>query len=117
MLLEVVLALSIFIVAVVGLLSCLKAGLDADYEQQRLTNMRLNLQTILDESLAIPPKEGTREYAPDAFKLSYRRDIQPTRVKLANGQDLKGVFRISVVARDTERDQKVIGEVWTYASH
>jgi len=116
MLLEVVLALSIFIVAVVGLLSCLKAGLDADYEQQRFTNTRLNLQSLLDESLAVAPREGTKEYAPDAFQVSYRREIKLAKVKLEDGKTLNDIFRVSVVALDTQRDKKIIGELWTYAS-
>ena len=116
MLLEVVLALSIFIVAVVGLLSCLKAGLDADYEQQRFTNTRQNLQSLLDESLATEPREGTKDFSPDAFNVSYRREIKPARVRLDDGKNLDDIFRVSVVAMDTQRDKKIIGELWTYAS-
>jgi hypothetical protein len=115
MLLEVVLALSIFIVAVVGLLRCLHAGLDADYEQQRLTNMRLNLQSLLDESLASPPREEKIEIPEDVFHVRYRRVTAPTRVKAA-GKDLADIYKISVVAMDGKRDGKVIGELWTYAS-
>lgn len=116
MLLEVVLALSIFVVAVVGLLRCLSAALDANYEQQRLTNMRLNLQSLLDESLAAPPREETTEVPADIFHVRYRRQIKPTQVLLTGGKELKDIFKISVVAMDTKKDNKVIGELWTYAS-
>lgn len=116
MLLEVVLALSIFIVAVVGLLRCLHAALDADFEQQRLTNMRLNLQSLLDAALAIPPAPGKTELPADAFHLKYRREITPAEVRLSNGKKLPDMFKISVVAMDTRRDNKVIGQLWTYAS-
>lgn len=116
MLLEVVLALSIFIVAVVGLIQCLNAGLDADYEQQRLTNMRLNLQTLFDEALAQPPKEEKKEVPADIFHVRYRRQCQPVRLQLRNGKDLKDVFKVTVVAMDTARNDKVIGELWTYVS-
>ena len=116
MLLEVVLALSIFVVAVVGLLRCLSAGLDADFEQKRLTTMRLNLQSLLDEALAQAPREQSIKYPADAFSVSYRREIKSARVKLGNGKELENIFRISVVALDTTRENKVIGELWTYAS-
>lgn len=116
MLLEVVLALSIFIVAVVGLLRCLNAGLDADYQQQRLTNMRLNLQTLFDEALALPPTEGKKEVPADVFHVRYRRQCQPIRLQLRNGRELKNVFKVSVVALDTTKSDKVIGELWTYVA-
>ena len=116
MLLEVVLALSIFVVAVVGLLRCLNAGLGADHEQQRLTTMRLNLQSLLDEALALPPKEQSTKTPEDAFFVSYRREIKSARVRLANGNDLQNIFKVSVVAMDTKRDNKVIGELWTYVA-
>lgn len=116
MLLEAVLALSIFLVAVVGLLRCLSAGLTADYEQQRLTTMRLNLQSLLDESLALQPREETTEVPENVFHVRYRRQVSPAKVRLTNGRDLQGIFKISVVAMDTKKDNKVIGELWTYAS-
>lgn len=115
MLLEVVLALSIFVVAVVGLLRCLSAGLDADYEQQRLTTMRLNLQSLLDEALAAAPTPQTTDVPEDAFSVRYRREIKPERVKLAGGRELKDIFKITVVAMDTKKDDRIIGELWTYA--
>ena len=116
MLLEVVLALTIFIVAVVGLLRCLNAALAADFEQQRLTNMRLNLQSLLDQAMATPPSAGKAELAEDVFHLKYRREITPAEVRLSNGKKLPGVFKITVVAMDTQKDNKIIGQLWTYAS-
>lgn len=116
MLLEVVLALSIFVVAVVGLLRCLKAGLDANFEQERLTNMRLNLQSLLDESLVMKPAEGVKEFPADAFSVRYRRQIKAARVQLKDGKHLPGIFQISVTALDTQQDDRIIGELWTYAS-
>lgn len=117
MLLEVVLALSIFIVAVVGLLRCLNAGLDADFEQQRLTNMRLNLQNLLAEAQALPPAPEKTDFPEDVFHVKYRREIAPARVRLSDGKSLENIFKISVVAMDTQQDNKVIGQLWTYASH
>ncbi len=116
MLLEVVLALSIFIIAVVGLLRCLNAGISADYLQQRETNVRLNLQSLLDESLAKPPVDEKTDFPEDKFHISYRREIKPVQVKLNNGKDLKDIFLITTVAMDTQKDNKIIGELWTYAS-
>ncbi len=116
MLLEVVLALAIFIVAVVGLIKSLNAGLDADYEQQRLTTMRLNLQSLLDESLAGPPAEATTEVPADVFHVSYRREIRPVEVRVSGGRKLENLFRITVTAHDTLRDNRVIGTLWTYVS-
>jgi len=116
LLLETVLALSIFVVAVVGLLSCLNAGQDADYEQRRLTNMRLNLQSRLDEAMAMRPEKGSKDFDEDAYHLWYRREIEPVRVRLRNGKELKNLFKVSVFAFDTQRDNRRIGELWTYAS-
>lgn len=116
MLLEVVLALSIFIVAVVGLLKCLSAGLDADYLQQRNTNTRLNLQSLLDEALASPPTPEVTKFPADVFHVSYQRKIQPEEVRMPDGKELQNIFKISVVAMDTKKDNRVIAELWTYAS-
>ncbi len=116
MLLEVILALSIFIIAVVGLVKVLNAGLSADYEQQRLTNMRLNLQSLLDEALAQPPAEATTEVPADLFHVSYRREIRPQEVKLPSGITLRQLFKITVTAHDTRRNNRVIGTLWTYAA-
>ncbi len=116
MLLEVVLALSIFIVAVVGLVKVLNAGLSADYEQQRLTTMRLNLQSLLDEALASPPVEGETEMPEDVFHVSYRREIRPAELRISGGKQLHHLFKITVTAHDALRDHRVIGTLWTYAS-
>lgn len=116
MLLEVVLALSIFIVAVVGFVKALNIGLDADYEQQRLTTMRLNLESLLDETLALPPVEAQTEYPPDAFHVSYRREILREEPHISGGRKLRGIFKVTVTAHDTRRDNRVIGTLWTYVS-
>lgn len=116
MLLEVVLALSIFVVAVVGLLRCLSAGLDANYRQKRQTVMRLNMQSLLDESLAARPLEGVTKFSADSYNTSYQREITPEEVRLPDGKALRNIFKISVTAMDTKNDNKVIGELWTYAS-
>jgi hypothetical protein len=116
MLLEVVLALSIFIVAVVGLLQCLNAALGADRRQQITTSTRQNLQSLLDEALAGPLKSEKTEVPEDVFHVRYRREIKEERVKAPNGKELPGIVKISVVAMDTQREDKVIGELWTYAS-
>lgn len=116
MLLEVVLALSIFIVAVVGLIKSLNAGLSADYEQQRLTTMRLNLQSLLDEALAQPPAKASVELPADIFHISYHREVLPVEVKLSSGKKLENLYRITVTAHDTQRDNRVIGTLWSYVS-
>ena len=116
MLLEVVLALSIFLIAVVGLIKSLNAGLSADYEQQRLTTMRLNLQSLLAESLAGPLSEKTLEVPADVFHVSYRREIRRAEVKISSGKKLPDLFKITVTAVDTRRDNRVIGTLWSYAA-
>lgn len=116
MLLEVVLALSIFVVAVVGMIKSLDAGLSADYEQRRLTTMRLNLQSLLDEALAQPPIKATTELPPDLFHVSYRRVVQPAEVKLSTGKKLENLYKITVTAHDTRRENRVIGTLWSYVS-
>ena len=116
MLLEVVLALAIFLVAVVGLIKSLNAGLDADYEQQRLTTMRLNLQSLMAEAMAKPPAAGRMEVSADIFQVSYTREIRPAEVRIASGKKLNNVFKITVTAYDTRRDNRVIGTLWTYAA-
>lgn len=116
MLLEVVLAMSIFVVAVVGLIRCLSAGLDADYEQRRLTNVRLNLRSMLDEALVDSPREESRMFPADAFHVRYQRIIKPERVKLGNGKDIPDVYKVTVLAQDTTKGNRVIGQLWTYVS-
>ncbi len=116
MLLEVVLALSIFSVAVVWMVKSLNAGLNADYEQQRFTNTRLNLQSLLDEALAEPPQESSEEIVPDVFHVSYHRDIRPQEVRLSEGKVLSGIFKITVTAHDTLHSNRVMGTLWSYAA-
>jgi len=116
MLLEVVLALSIFVVAVVGLMRCLSAGLDANYQQKRQTVMRLNLQSLLDETLASRPVAGVTKFPADAYNTSYQREITPEEIRMPNGKALNDIFKISVTAIDSKKDNKVIAELWTYAS-
>ena len=114
MLLEVVLALSIFILAVVGLIQTLNAALDADFEQRRLTDARISLQNILDATRGLPLSPGTTTTEPDAYNLVYRRIVEPTTVRLRSGLQLPGVMRVTVQAIDTTRDGRVIEEVQSY---
>jgi len=114
LLLETVLALSIFVVAVVGLVQTLNAALDADYEQRRQTIVRVTMQNLLDAGLALPENEIEFESAPDGFGVFYRRDIEETELRLRNGTRLEGLRLLKVEAVDTNRENRVIGTLQTY---
>ena len=116
LLLEVVLALSIFMVAVVGLMRTLSAALDADFEQRRQTDIRITVENMLAEAKARKPKAGVETTEPDAFRIRYRREVAPTEIQLENGTRLNGLFRVTVQAMDTARDDRVLSELWTYVA-
>lgn len=115
MLLEVVLSLSIFVVAVVGLIRTLNAALDADFEQRRLTDVRLSLQNLIATTQGQSLATGVQLTEPDLFKVRYRREVSTTTLTLESGLKLDGAFLITVQALDTTRDDRVIAELTTYA--
>lgn len=108
MLLEVVLALSIFSVAVVGLLSSLNAALDADYEQRRLTHTRLHLQSMVDHTLAENLQTGEQSFEMDIYKVAYHRSVEPATVRLDANRSLDGFLKVTFQALDTTRGDRVI---------
>lgn len=114
LLLETVLALSIFVVAVVGLVQTLNAALDADYEQRRQTIVRVSMQNLLDAGLALPEHEIEFESGPDGFGVFYRRHIEEAELRLRNGTRLEGLRLLKVEAVDTKRENRVIGTLQTY---
>jgi len=114
LLLETVLALSIFVVAVVGLVQTLNAALDADYEQRRQTIVRVTMQNLLDAGKVLPRGEIEVETEPDAFGIVYQRSMEEAAVRLRDGTELNGLIRLKVEAIDPQRENRVIGTLETY---
>ena len=98
-LLEVMLAVMVFAVAVLGLLSALHTSVDAAARFNREAMVAIALQNQLAEA-----KEeawtgpGTETNGPDELGVIYTRDIEPLELQNRDGRTLDRLYRLKITA-------------------
>ncbi len=98
-LLEVILALGVFVVAGVGLMTALNSLAKASTEsvdESRVTGQLRTLLTEVSRQPFLQPDETVTD--PDPYGISYRILVEPAEFTTAKGEELEDMFRIEITA-------------------
>ena len=114
--LEVMLAVMIFGIAVLGLLTSLSTTIETAGSFAREGKIALSMQTQLAEAKEIDFEPGTQTDGPDEMGVLYTRDITPLQMENENGQSLDGLYsiRITAVWGLGGPDQTQTAEIYVY---
>ena len=108
-LLEVLVALGMFVLAVGGLAFALDRAFAANNYMRRDEEIRQQIESLLDESLALPVAtlEQGREAGPDALGVKYYVIAEPApEFRNKDDEELTGLWRVTVRAEWTEQREK-----------
>ncbi len=115
-LLEVMLALAIFILAGVSLVIALNRIFDVAVETDQIDRMRVDLSTRLAESRLIRLAPGSESLAPGYNNITYKKTIEPLILTNLDGQPLANLYRVRITAYskiDNDVEQRSV-EVYVY---
>lgn len=101
---ELMLALAIFAVAVVSLMGALKAGVDAAIALRKERQIQALLADRLEEVRAVPLTAGEYEMPSERFPGTIRTEIEPVELLNHEGVPLGGMFRVTVRYEPAGRD-------------
>jgi len=116
-LLEVMLAVMIFAIAVLGLLTTLSTTIEAAGDFNRESRVALSLQNQLAEARELDFRgEQSETVGPDEMGVIYKREIVPIELQNRNGQPLNRLFAIRITATWglAGPDETQIAEVYVY---
>lgn len=108
-LLEVLVALGMFVLAVGGLAFALDRAFAASNYLRRDVEIRQQIESLLDEAMALPVAalEQGREAGPDALGVRYTVIAEPTfDFRNKDDEELGGLWRVTVAAEWTEQGEK-----------
>jgi type II secretion system protein I len=95
---EILLALTIFCVVAVALITAVHQILDASILLRDESRVRLELQNILTETAATKMKPGKSEMEGGDGRVHYEKEIRLVQAKTAAGVVLTSLYEISVQA-------------------
>lgn len=108
---EVLIALAVFMLAVVGIAKALDTALQAALEARQRTQCRQQLESRLAYCLADPPQEGTPRILPAEKNNGVRVEetLTPYAAKNAKGQELQGLKKLQIITKSgTQSDRAEI---------
>lgn len=116
-LLEIIIALTVFAVSVAGLASVLHASLDSSNLLRRQASVRRGLEAILVEARAKPKREEMpMSYRDDGTGVEYRTELEELRWVNRRGLPVKGLYILRAMATDL-RESKPLNdsaEIYVY---
>ena len=95
---EIMLALTIFCVVAVSLATALRQTVDASIMLRDESQVRLEIQNLLDETTATKLKPGKSELQAGDGRVRYEREIRAVQAKTAEGDLLANLYEIKVRA-------------------
>ena len=95
---EIMLALTIFCVVAVALATALQQTVDASIFLRDESQVRLEIQNLLDETTATKLKPGKSELQVGDGRVHYQREIRAVQAKTARGDLLSNLYEIKVQA-------------------
>ncbi|MEI6350153.1 MAG: type II secretion system protein [Verrucomicrobiota bacterium] len=115
-LLEVMLAVMIFAIAVVGLLTALSTTIGSAAAFNREAQVRMALQTRLAEARVIDFAEGATTSDPDEMGVIYTTEITPLELQNGEGRPLDHLYSLRITANWTQggEEEAQTAEVYVY---
>ncbi|MGI8604863.1 MAG: PulJ/GspJ family protein [Verrucomicrobiales bacterium] len=100
-LLEIIIALTVFAVVVAGLAGVLHSSLDAANLLRRQASIRRGLESILIEARNKPKREEmATSYKDEALAVEYRSELEELKWINRQGKPVKGLYLLRAVATD-----------------
>ncbi len=116
-LLEIIIALTVFAVSVAGLAAVLHASLDSSNLLRRQASVRRGLESILVEAKAKPKREEMpMSYRDDGLGVEYRTDLEELKWVNRRGLPVKGLYILRAMATDLRASKPLndTAEVYVY---
>jgi len=102
MLLEVIIALTVFAVTVAGLASVLHSSLDSANALRRSAAIRRGMEAVLIEARLKPKREEMAITAADpVLGMEYRSTLDEVKWTNRKGEPVRGMYILRVEARDS----------------
>ncbi|PTY02281.1 hypothetical protein DB346_09215 [Verrucomicrobia bacterium LW23] len=97
-LLEIVLALCIYSIAILGLAQCLLGALRASADNAQRTRIRLAMQNHLAEVRPFALEAQSRLLASDIPGVTFTREIRPFPIRNGKGHLINGLMAVRITA-------------------
>jgi len=112
---EVLIALGVFAIAVTGLALALQAAVDAALTARQRALARLVIESRLSAAMTDPPLDGRREIdARTNNGIGVVETFEQELIKMTNGTDLPGMWKLKVVAEFGRNGGKESAEILIY---
>lgn len=100
-LLEIIIALTVFAVVVTGLAGLLHSTLDSSNQLRRQAAIRRGMEAILAEArIKTKPGEMILTHRDEALGIEFRSELEELKWINRTGQPVKGLYLLSAVAGD-----------------
>ena len=116
-LLEIIIALTVFAVTVAGLASILHSSLDSANLLRRQSSVRRGLESILVEAKAKPKREEMpMTWRDEGLGIEFRSELEELKWINRRGLPVKGLYNLRAVATDERAAQPLndTAEVYVY---
>jgi type II secretion system protein I len=112
---EVLIALGVFAIAVTGLALALQTAVDAALTARQRALARLVIESRLSAAMTDPPLGGRREIdARTNHGIGVVETCEQEQLKMTNGTDLPGMWKLKVVAEFGRNGAKESAEILIY---
>lgn len=116
-LLEIIIALTIFAIAVTGLAELLHSTLDSANNLRRQAAVRRGLESLLNEANTKPKREEMAlTYRDEGLGIEFSSALEEVKWVNRSGQPVKGLYLLSAAARDLRagNETRDRAEVYVY---
>lgn len=96
MLLELILALTLFSAGVLGIARSLQLGLQVSAIIEKEYEVRLSLRSFLEEIRRKPLAEMATHYQDERLQLTLQSEVQPLNIRDKNGSVLNHLYQLKV---------------------
>jgi hypothetical protein len=116
LLLELILALTVFSLSIMGLMKSLQFGIQTGAILSRENDVRLGLRSFLEEVRRKPLREMSQSVADERLGVTFTSEVDELTIKDRNGTVLRDLYKLTAQATYTigaEERQELV-EVWVY---
>jgi type II secretory pathway pseudopilin PulG len=115
MLLELILALTVFSLAIVGLARSLQVGIQTAAILNREHDIRLGLRSFLEEVRRKPVSEMAQTIEDTRLGVTFQSEVDELTLKDRNGAVLKDLYKLRAFATyDIGEQRQESVEIWVY---